>query len=327
MPAILTMSPGRPSRMNSCSLTTSMQSGSFSSPSRCPPATQASSAFCHTRTPSHARHRVSLRGPAQRHRAGFGAAVDFVHRDAPPALPPPAPAPRAGAWWRRACRRAPERRRSRRWQRATGAASSRASARGGSSASAAAMSAGSSGRAECTAMPFCSGSMTVVSSPYMCCGGTVPSMAQRAARAEISEAARQPARRRDERSPALGVRLGPAGAAGREHDHRHLVGGDAGHVEAAAGGRRPRRNDHRRQPRGQLVVVREAAACRDGSQRSRARRRRPGSAAAGSSARRSSAAAKPSMKFRRSSHRLSTWRLRGKPCRRARARPRRSARR
>ncbi len=55
------------------------------------------------------------------------------------------------------------------------------------------------------------------------------------------------------------MRLGSAGAAGREHDHRHLVGGDARNVEAGAGGRRPGRDDHRRQPGGQLVVIREAA--------------------------------------------------------------------
>jgi hypothetical protein len=55
------------------------------------------------------------------------------------------------------------------------------------------------------------------------------------------------------------VRLRPAGAAGREHDRRRVIGGYLRNVEAIRGSQWPRRNHHRRQAGRQLVVIRETA--------------------------------------------------------------------
>ena len=163
--------------------------------------------------------RLVERSAARRDHAGLARAVDLEHRGVPAAARRPAPGERRAAWSSSARRRGPAAAGERRRRRAGAAAKSSASAAREVSASAAPRSAGSSGRPECIARPFCHGSITVASRPNMCCGGTVPTMVPLGA-----DARGERARPGDQRAPGFRVRHRPAGAA-RGEDDRGDVGG------------------------------------------------------------------------------------------------------
>ena len=122
-----------------------------------------------------------------------------------------------------------ERRHARDETREAAAASSSATrlpARAGEhAATTSSKSAAKAGRAATTGTADCNGSISVVSRPNMCCGGTVPTITVPGGGEAIERISAL--RAVGERSPRLGVRLRASGRARGEEHRRAMIAGDA----------------------------------------------------------------------------------------------------